>query len=57
MCDGENKKNPKKNPTHVEQHIIHDRIPEMKLKIPEKIGTSESPIFFMVSLIPLKILP
>ena len=31
---GEIRKIPKKNPTHVEQHIIHPKIPEMNLPKP-----------------------
>ena len=34
---GENKTAPKKNPIQVEQHIIQDKIPEMKLNVSDKI--------------------
>lgn len=53
---GENKTAPKKNPTHVEQHIIQDKIPEMKLKVSEKIN-SDSPYALIKFLIPLNMVP
>ena len=34
---GENKTVPKKNPTQVEQHIIQDMIPEIKLNVFDNI--------------------
>ena len=40
--DGEYTNVPKKKPIHVEQHIIHESIPDMKLNNPEN-SKSEFP--------------
>jgi hypothetical protein len=49
--------NPKKNPTQVEQHIIHDKMSDMNEKIGAIPGVRESPINSILFLIPANILP
>jgi hypothetical protein len=54
---GEYKKPPKKNPTHVLQHIIQEIMPEMNLKIGDSGLKKSSPIKAILFLIPAKIEP
>jgi hypothetical protein len=56
-CTGEYKKIPKKNPIHVDAHIIHLIMSLTKIKNPRKKTPGVFEVLLMKFLGPLKILP